>query len=73
MYQIFDFFKVFINRQVHLLPKVPKQSNFCRSLQNSRAEIELCANVLALCCDILYKIESTFFKIRFPKSKVFKT
>ena len=49
VYQIFD---VFINRQDHLRPKVPKQANFCTYLQNSRAEMELCTNSLALRCDL---------------------
>ena len=45
------FFNVFIIRHAHLFPKVLKQANFGRSLQNSRAEIEFCANILALRCD----------------------
>ena len=44
-------FNVFIIRQAHLLPKVPKLANFRRSLQYSRAKIEVCANFLALHCD----------------------
>ena len=42
------FFNVFIIRQAHLRPIVPKRARFRRSLQNSQAEIELCANFLAL-------------------------
>ena len=34
-----------------MLPKVPKQANFRRSVQYSQAEIEWCAKFLALCCD----------------------
>ena len=44
----FELFNVFIIRQAHLLPKVPKQANFQRFLQNLPADIDFCANILAL-------------------------
>ena len=47
----FRFFNAFIIRQAHLLPKTPKQAILCKSLQNSQAEFELCANILTLNCD----------------------
>ena len=46
----FRFFNVFIIRQALLRPKVPKQADIFTSLQKSRAEIELRANLLALRC-----------------------
>ena len=51
MYQMFDFFTVFIICQAHLRPSVLKQANFLTSLQNSSAEIDLCATFFALRCD----------------------
>ena len=35
----FRFYNVFIIRQAHLLPKTPKQANFCIFLQNLQAKI----------------------------------
>ena len=63
--EIFIFFNVFIIRQAHLPPKVLKQTYFRISLQNSRAEIELCENILALRCDKTIKDRELIFVVRF--------
>ena len=60
IYQIFEFQR----------PKVPKQANFCRSLQNSLAGIELSGNLLALSLIKLYKMEICS---KVPMSKISKT
>ena len=60
IYQIFEFQR----------PKVPKQANFCRSLQNSLAGIELSGNLLALSLIQLYKMEICS---KVPMSKISKT
>ena len=59
----FRFFKVFITSQAHLRPKVLKKAICCRSLPNLQAEIDCCANCLAV--TKLYKIESQLFAVRF--------
>ena len=59
----FRFFNVFITSQAHLRPKVLKKAICCRSLQNLQAEIDCCANFLAV--TKLYKIESQLFAVRF--------
>ena len=60
----FRFFYSFIMRQPHLLPQVPKLANFCISLQNLRAEIELCVNFLGYCAVTkLHKIENQYFSV----------
>ena len=48
-------------RQAHLYPKVPKLANFRRSL----AEIEWCANFLALRSDKTKQDREQFFAVRF--------
>ena len=68
----FRFFYIFIIMQARLLPKVLKQANFCISLQNLRAEIELCANILALHCDNIVKNRELIFCMKVPQSKFFK-
>ena len=57
----FGFFNVFISRQAHFCPVVPKQANFLQSLPNLRVEIENCARPYAK----TVKIESSFFAERF--------
>ena len=62
----FRFVNVFIIRQAHLFSKTPKQANFCISLQNSQAEIELCANILSLHCDKTNKDRELIFCSKVP-------
>ena len=50
------FFNVLLIRQAQLHPKVPKQANFRGSLQKLQAEIEWCANVLALLLNLFRKL-----------------
>ena len=59
------FFNVFIIRQAHLRPNVPKRARFRRSLQNSQAEIELWANFLALRWDKTIQYRALIFEVRF--------
>ena len=68
MFQIvFRFFNVFI---VNL---VPKQANFCESLQKLPAKIECCVNFLAVGREKLYKIyRELIFCSKISVSKVFK-
>ena len=66
----FRFFNVFIIRQAPLI--YPKQANFCRSLQNSRAEIQLCAKFVALRCDKTIQDSGLIFCSKVSKSKFFK-
>ena len=65
-------FNVFIIRQAYLRLKVPKQANFCRSFQNSRAEIELCANLLAMHCDNTIQDKRAKFCIKASYVQVLK-
>ena len=58
---MFKIFYVFITRQAHLHPKVPKQANFRISLQNSLAEMESCSNFLTLRCDKAIHEREPFF------------
>ena len=71
----FRLFNVFIIREAHLFPKVLKQANFRWCLQNSQAEIELCANFLALRCDKTIRYSrDPIFAVRFlcPSSSKYK-
>ena len=68
----FRMFNVFIIRQAYLRLKVPKQANFCRSFQNSRAEIELCANLLAMHCDNTIQDKRAKFCIKASYVQVLK-
>ena len=55
----FRFFYLFMSRQTHLLKRLETSKFSHGSLQQSLAEIELCAKFLALRGDYkLYKIES---------------
>ena len=49
------------------------QANFCISLQNSRGEIELCANILTLHCDKNIKDRELIFCSKVSLYKFFKT
>ena len=64
MYQMFDF------STFSIMSKVLKQANFCTSLKNSRAEIEVCANCLALLCDKTIQDRGTIFCSKGPMTKV---
>ena len=55
------FFNVLKIRQVRIHPKVTKQANFCRFLQNSQVEIENSANFVQGPVQKLFEIESPFF------------
>ena len=69
LYQIFN---VFIIRQAHLPPKVPKQANFCGSLQKTERKLnEL--RILALRSDKTIQDREPIFCSKVPMLKFFKT
>ena len=63
------FLNVFIIRQAHLLPNVPKQANFRSFLRKSRAEI---ANLLTLRCDKTIQGRELIFCRKVPSSSKHK-
>ena len=63
MYKFLDFSKFsYLVKLIYSTSKSLKQANFCRSLQNPRAEIQLLANILAaLHCDKTMQDRESYF------------
>ena len=65
----FWFFNVFTIRFPHLCPDVPKQANFCESLQNLQAEIENLEHFFArFCAKMVQDREPIFADMLFSPS-----
>ena len=71
MYQYLIFQRFHIKAS-SITSKIPQQANFRRSLQKSQAEIELCANYLALRCGKTIQVREPIFCSKVPMSKSFK-